>query len=106
MDVLINNLISAAKTYDKKNSRCTNLLEGPMVKALIENIQSCGVSFQIWDKDGDYEYTSLMGNDKKKILKISKLSNCRPPTFASDVKKLWEVNIASVSLAEAFICAL
>lgn len=94
-DVLINNLISAAKTHDKKNNRKLNLLDGPMVKALINSIRSCGVSFQIWDKGGDFECTSLMGNDKKKLLQFlpSKLTDCQPPTLASDVKKLWEVYV-------------
>lgn len=92
-DILIHNLISAAKTFDKKNNRRLTLLEGNMIKALIAGIESCGVSFNIWEKDGSFECTSLMGDDKKKVLKLlpSKITTCQPLAFASEVKKLWEV---------------
>lgn len=93
-DVLIHNLIIAAKTSDKKTNRRLELKEGPMIKALIGNIQSCGVSINIWEKaDGKIDFTSIMGDDKKKLLKMlpPRLISCQPSAFASDVKKLWEV---------------
>ena len=37
-----------------------------MINRLINNIISSGVNFNIWEKDGgNFEYTSLMGDDKK-----------------------------------------
>lgn len=42
---------------------------------MIDTIQSCGVSFQVREKknadgkkSGKYDWTSLMGNDKKKLM--------------------------------------
>ena len=66
-----------------------------MIKALTDSIQSCGVTFSIWEKDGNFEFTSIMGDDKKKLLKMlpPKLISCQPPAFSLDVKKLWEVAI-------------
>ena len=92
-DVLIHNLISAAKTDDKKNNKRLALKEGSMMKALIHSIKSCGVSFDVWEKDGGFDFTSLMGDCKKKLLKMlpPKLTSCQPVAFASDVKTLWEV---------------
>ena len=95
-DVLLHNLISAAKIEDKKISPrggCLELKDGPMIKALIDSIQSCGITFNIWEKDGNFEFTSIMGDEKKKLLKMlpPKLINCQPPAFSLDVKKLWEV---------------
>ena len=74
-DVLLSNLISAAKTDDKKHKRNCKLLEGPMINRLINNIISSGVNFNIWEKDGgNFEYTSLMGDDKKNYLRTCHLS--------------------------------
>ena len=43
---------------------------------LIQAINSCGVSFSVWEKrnadgkgSGTYEWTSLMGDDRKTLLK-------------------------------------
>ena len=94
-DVLLSNLISAAKTDDKKHKRNCKLLEGPMINRLINNIRSSGVNFNIWEKDGgNFEYTSLMGDDKKLLKNLPpKLIDCQPTRFAFDVKQLWEVII-------------
>ena len=92
-DRLIRNLILAAiaKDYPAKP------LTGPMVQALIGEIRGCGVHFEVFDKN-QYEFTSLNGNDRKKLLQLlpSKLTKCQPQEFGGKVKKLWEVGIAIV----------
>ena len=92
-DVLTHSLISAAKTNDKMNNKHLKIEEGPMMKALIHSINSCGVSFSVWETDKDFDCTRLMGDSKKKLLKMlpPKLISCQPVAFASDVKTLWEV---------------
>ena len=94
-DVLTENLISAAKTNDRMHNKRIKLLEGPMVTAVIESIRSCHISFDVWETDGPraFECTSLMGTDKKKLLKSlpPKLIYCQPASFSHEVKKLWEV---------------
>ena len=87
-DVLIRNLILAAVAEDHPAKPLT----GRMVKALITAIKSCGVHFMVVDK-AQYEFTSLNGNDKKKLLKDlpSKLHGCQPPQHSDKIKKLWEV---------------
>ena len=56
-------------------------------------MRSCGVSFDIWEKtnadgkgSGTYDFTSLLGNDKKQLLRElpSKLSNFLEPS-TSDI---------------------
>ena len=72
----------------------TKLLEGPMINKLLKAIRNCGVTFNIWEKDGNFEYSSLMGDDTKKLLKLLpfKLEDCQPSRFALDVQRLWEVS--------------
>ena len=50
-------------------------MKGKHLKKLIETIRSCGVSFEVWQKknadgkeSGTYDYTSLLGADKKRLL--------------------------------------
>ena len=87
-DRLIRNLIIAAVVADHPAKPLT----GPMVKSLITEVQSCGVHFEVYEKN-QYEFTSLNGNDRKKLLQLlpPKLTKCQPKEFCDDVKKLWEV---------------
>ena len=95
MDVLIRNLIHAAGTYDAKNSRRGNdILDGVMVKKLLECIRGCGVSFTIYDSTKKaFDFTSLVDGDKIKLLtKLpAKLKDCQPVEFADTVEQLWKV---------------
>ena len=92
-DVLISNLISAAKTDDTKHKKNCKLLDGPMVNSVINKIRSCGINFNVWITEKGFDYTSLMGDSKKALLQKlpSKLLDCQPRRFASDVQRLWEV---------------
>ena len=63
MDVLINNLVQGAH-------------KSIHVNHLVEVFKSCGVTFNVWQKvnadnqgSGLYGFTSLLGTDKKKLLK-------------------------------------
>ena len=87
-DRLIRNLVIAAVMADHPAKPLT----GPMVKSLITEVRGCGVHFQVYDKN-QYEFTSLNGNDRKKLLQLlpSKLSKCQPQDICDNVKKLWEV---------------
>ena len=106
-DTLIECLISTAIAYDKQyhhrhrtSRRAYKILEGEMIQKLQASINDCGVVFRMWhdkddnDKDKKLNWTSLMGPDKLKLLKLlpDKLHDCQPDDMASDVADLWKVN--------------
>ncbi|KAK3735181.1 hypothetical protein QZH41_000466 [Actinostola sp. cb2023] len=80
--------------YSERQSQNTSHLD-----ALIRSIKSCGVSFSVWDgKDGKKEWTSLMGNDKKRLLKLlpEKFPDIlKPETCGKDFRKLFEIFTAN-----------
>ena len=103
MDVLIQALLNTAKAYDHHSThgirrrRSYKPQDGPMVQSLVRTIESCGVRFYVWeDKKGDaLLWPSLMGNDKKKLLRTlpSKITNtCQPPNLINNLVKLWNVS--------------
>ena len=62
-------------------------------------IRSCGVSFDIWEKktengnaSGQYDFTSLLGTDKKKLLAElpDQLADCLMPGTCAVVIKIWK----------------
>ena len=72
---------------------------------LIKVINSCGVSFNVWQKidangreSGLQDYTSLMGSDKKLLLQKlpSKLGDVVKPETGETVIKLWKVYMYTV----------
>ena len=59
-------------------------------------IRSCGVGFSVWqNKEGKYEWPSLMGGDKKRVLRNlpDKLGYILKPNRKEAVIKLWKVRI-------------
>ena len=77
-DVLTRNLVTAAINWDKKENHNKPPCERKNlhVESLLSALNSCGVCFNIWEKknadgkrSGTYDFTSLMGSDKKLILK-------------------------------------
>lgn len=67
---------------------------------LVTAISSCGVSFSIWEKSnadgrasGVYDWTSLMGRDKKILLdKLPpKLGDIITPGTSDAITRLWKV---------------
>lgn len=100
MDVLIKNLIMDAVCWDEKDNwgkrSCDK--EENHLNLLVETIKSCGVSFGVWknkNEDGKvcgiYDFTSLMGDDKKKLLKHlpNKLQGILRPNCEEKVRNLW-----------------
>ena len=81
--------------------------KGVHLAALIKLINSCGVTFAIWEKrdeagkaTGKKDWTSLMGDEKKKLLQNfpTKLESCvdvtHPDTLPTTIK-LWKVGQTS-----------
>ncbi|CAB3978408.1 Hypothetical predicted protein [Paramuricea clavata] len=99
-DKLTKNLVINAVEMDRK----ANLNKRPMdrsnqnLDALIKTVQSCGVSFDVWEKveeggrGGLYDFTSLMGSDKRLLLKElpSKLSSILPDSTSGTIVRLWQ----------------
>ena len=75
-DVLINNLIDDVLEWEKKDDlskQKSDLTRGAHLQNFIKTVSSCGVSFNVWENknsdgkgSGTYEFTSLLGNDRKK----------------------------------------
>ncbi|XP_028417141.1 uncharacterized protein LOC114541415 [Dendronephthya gigantea] len=76
-DVLLENLVNECVNWDKEDEM--DIMKGDErgvhLSNLVEVIRSCGVSFNVWEKrdvngrtSGQYEWTSLMGHDKKILL--------------------------------------
>jgi len=62
---------------------------------LLSCIRDCCVTFNVYlEKDGDFNFTSLVGGDRKKLLSKlpEKLPNCQPSAFCNTVKEIWEVS--------------
>lgn len=100
MDVLMRNLIQQLVIQERISAR--NGQSVPYLKKLEGEINEFNVSFRVWEtKDNDgratgrYECTSLMGNDKKKVL------STLPPKFntlitseeiATTMRDIWTVS--------------
>lgn len=85
LDVLIRNLILEMVCLDiEKNQRAGG--SGSHLERLVNTIRDCWISFSAWEKDADrkptgvYNWTSLTGADKKKLLSTlpEKLSGILP----------------------------
>ena len=102
-DVLTKNLVTAAIAWDKED----NFNKRPCdrtnmhLESLIEAVNSCGVCFHVWEKknadgggSGIYEFTSLVGTDKKILLKYlpDKLEGVIKADSSETVVNLWKVN--------------
>lgn len=75
---MIKNLVKAAIDWDHED----NLNKPPRertsvhLESLVSAFNSCGVCFKVWEKknadgsaSGTYDFTSLMGSDKKLLLR-------------------------------------
>ena len=88
-DILTDNLLLEAEQFFRHNKLALEQCE--------EFFKSCGVSFKIWQnqKSKQLEWTSLSGNEKKKLLKTlpDKLLAHSVPCFHDDtriqISKLW-----------------
>lgn len=99
-DVLTRNLIQTAITHDLKHSgraRRANILSGEMTNKLLDAIHDCGITFNITQQkapsQGGFEFTSLMGKEKAKLLNRlpAHIPQCQPLEFCDTVQQLWAV---------------
>lgn len=104
-DVLLSNPIEDAMELDDKDDFFKKKGEpkGTHLRKLTQLINSCGVTFSVWGKkDGDgkgmgkIDWTSLMGDEKKKLLRTlaTKLGESNDVIHADSkdtVVKLWLV---------------
>ena len=113
-DILMTNLIEDAMERDDKESilltqRREKLERGKHLRKLAETINSCGVTFNVWEKknadgkgSGTMDWTSLMGGEKRKLLKLlpdklAEQSDGIQRDTAVIVIKIWRVILLSVS---------
>lgn len=100
MDILIGNLVQGAIDWDKKDNWKKKKSEHQSIHVnhLVEVIKSCGVTFNVWEKvnadkqgSGLYDFTSLLGTDKKKLLKeLPEKLDGLIPDHESTVKLIWQ----------------
>ena len=73
-DVLLRNIIMMMVKFDR-NGPSTNHLQ-----SLVKAVRECGISFSVWEtkeenatsgKVGGYDWTSLMGRDKRRLLQVN-----------------------------------
>ena len=89
-----------------QRDKAENLREAPCdqkqlhLENLIQVFCSCGVTFSVWEKkdasgkgSGLYDFTSLMGTDKKiSLAKLpQKLDGIITPSSSATVIKIWKV---------------
>lgn len=98
-DVLIRNLVWEIVDDNRKRTHSTTPTSSPF-PSLVSAFQLCGVCFKVWERrdadgkpSGRYDWTSLMGEDMKKVLRFL------PPHFStllrSDISEtmgnIWKV---------------
>ena len=84
----------------ERNGKKTNILQGQHLNELIQVIRQCDISFNVWGKKertggwgGKYDWTRLMGKDKKRLLNYTYPTNWRTSFFmtAATVETSWKV---------------
>ena len=101
LDKLTKNLILEAVNRDNKDSVEKTRSKNTMtyLDSLVKTICSCGISFSVWEKknadgkaSGVYDFTSLMGSEKKILLEKlpEKLSGVITPETSDSVTQLWK----------------
>ena len=113
-DILLSNLIEDAMELDDKNDFLKKKGEpkGVYLQRLTQLINSCGVTFSVWEKRDDHgkeignmDWTSLMGAEKKKLLHTlpDKLQSSTEEIIhldtAGTVIKLWKVCLSDTSFS-------
>ncbi|UZO24059.1 uncharacterized protein OCT59_016381 [Rhizophagus irregularis] len=72
------------KDVDQFDNVCRN--------EIVKEMNRIGVRFQFWKENGSntWNYTSLMGNDKLKVLKDFNLGQILPLSRAKKIRELWD----------------
>lgn len=101
MDVMLDNIITEVIDWDKIEDfeKSSKEPQGIHLKKLVSEIRSYGVGFDVWELrnpadnkgTGKYEFTSLFGNDKKKILSLLPENLCKvlQPNTCTEISKVW-----------------
>lgn len=100
-DVLINNLLEDVLEWDKKDDlgKKKSQKRGVHLEEFIKTVRSCGVSFDVWEKQnadgrgsGTFDFTSFLGNDKKKLMAElpDKLQGKIHPETSETVIAIWK----------------
>lgn len=104
-DRLFENLITDAADMDNKQRHLSGVKslkdENSCTSKLVAAIRACGVYFNIYERldsagnsSGKLECTSLLGNERKKVMKLLPeklmLANCLHPDSGSTVIRLWK----------------
>ncbi|PFX33075.1 hypothetical protein AWC38_SpisGene2134 [Stylophora pistillata] len=95
------NILNNAIEKDKKDnlSKAPSARKHKNMQKTIEAINSCGVSFTVWEKcnadgtpSGLYDWTSMVGNEKKKVLRSlpEKFPQILDPEQCDSITKLWK----------------
>ena len=100
LDVLIRNLILEMVRLDIENNQRAGGSSGSHLEKLVGTIRDCRISFSVWEKKdadrkptGVYDWTSLTGADKKKLLSTlpDKLPGILPSDISPIVVQIWKV---------------
>lgn len=101
MDVMLDNIITEVIDWDKEDDfeKTSKEPQGIHLKKLVNEIRSCGVGFEVLKLrnpadnkgTGKYEFISLFGNDKKKILSRlpENLSKVWQSNTCTEITKVW-----------------
>jgi hypothetical protein len=77
-------VLSELKDVDQFDNICRN--------EIVQEMNRIGVHFQFWKEHGPnaWNYTSLMGCDKLKVLKNFNLGQILPPSRSKKIRELWD----------------
>ena len=77
-------VLSELKDVDQFDNICRN--------EIVQEMNRIGVRFQFWKENGSntWNYTSLMGGDKLKVLKKFNLGRILPPSRTRKIRELWD----------------
>ena len=103
LDILERNIILTAIRRDlcEDKNKKSNEPKGLHLQNVVKSINSCGVTFSVWEKlDGNgkktskHEWTSLRGDEKKKLLRTlpSKFDEILKPETCVTVNQIWQVS--------------
>ena len=101
-DRLEKNILNNTIEKDKKDNlnKAPSARKHKNMQKTIELINSCGVSFSVWEKrnadgtsSGLYDWTSMVGNEKKKVLRSlpEKFPQILDPDHCDTITKIWKV---------------
>ena len=98
-DVLIRNLVWEIVDANRRSTHTTTPTTTPFT-SLVSAIQQCGVCFRVWERrdadgkpSGKYDWTSLMGEDMKKVLRLLPIqfNTLLRADICQTIESIWKV---------------